>query len=492
MQYLLEAEHVAKSFGGVPALLNGSLRLRAGSVHALCGGNGAGKSTFLNIVMGLLERDGGSIRVRGQEVNFSDAIDARQARIAIITQELSPVPEMTVAENIFLGREPKRGLGFVHFGKMVEAARQILHDIGFDLDPTAKMANLSLAQIQLVEITRALSADAEIIIMDEPTSAIGEHETQVLFDAIRRLTAKGVGIIYVSHRLEELSQIADTYTVFRDGGFIQDGAMADISRDELVKLIVGHEVVTLEHKSRGTAQEPTLEARDICMGSKVRGISLSLYPGEVLGLYGLIGAGRTEFLSAIYGNERRDSGEVLINGKRLAPNCPAQSISSGVAMVTEDRKASGLVLPASIRSNISLSILSRLSHFSFISKRSEQSVTERLFRRLKVKAANDLLPVAALSGGNQQKVVFARCLSVDPKIILCDEPTRGIDEGAKQEIYSLLDHFVAQGGAVMMASSEAPELLQNCDRIAVFKDGRLVKTLSRAEANQHSLLEAAT
>ncbi len=489
---LLEAESVTKSFDGVPALKDGRFQLRPGSVHALCGGNGAGKSTFLSVIMGLLSRDGGTVKVRGEEVNFRDPTEALKARIAIITQELSPVPEMTVAENIFLGRELVVGGVCVQFGQMEAAAERIIKDIGFDLDPKAKMASLSLAQTQLVEITRALSMDAEIIIMDEPTSAIGEHETHVLFDAIRRVTAKGVGIIYVSHRLEELFEIADSYTVFRDGRFIEDGKLADIDREQLVRLIVGHELVVHQRDRKAKAGEAILSVKDLTVGSVVNGISIDLFPGEVVGLYGLMGAGRSEFLSAIYGIGRRDGGEVQLAGRPLPPRSPSKAIARGVAMITEDRKETGLVLPASIRHNISLSILSKLSRFSVVSASLESGVTSSLFSKLRVKAASANLPVQALSGGNQQKVVVARCLSSKPRVLICDEPTRGIDEGAKQEIYDILDGFVSEGGAVIMASSEAPELLQNCDRIAVFKKGRLVKMLLREEASQHSLLTAAS
>lgn len=486
--FLVEADAVAKAFDGVPALRNGVLQLRPGSVHALCGGNGAGKSTFLNILMGFLQRDSGTIRVRGDEVNFTTPAEALAARIAIITQELAPVPEMTVAENIFLGREPRRGGFVVDHRRMEEDTQKILSEIGFDLDPKKQMADLSLAQIQLVEITRALSLDAEIVIMDEPTSAIGEHETHILFDAIRRLQTKGVGVIYVSHRLEELFEIADTYTVFRDGQFIQTGPMQSLSREELVALIVGHELHSSDRSERQVGATPLLQVDRLSVRGKVRGISLSVAPGEVVGLYGLMGAGRSEFLNAVYGIGPRDGGTVTMAGETLSANRPDLSIRNRIAMVTEDRKHSGLVLPASIRHNISLSILGRLSRFGILRRREERDTSARMSKKLAVKAASDQMAVSALSGGNQQKVVIARCLSSEPQLLICDEPTRGIDEGAKQEIYGIIDEFVANGGAVLMASSEAQELLQVCDRIAIFKKGALVRIVPRSAANQQNLL----
>lgn len=490
--FLLDADAITKSFDGVPALKNGSLKLRPGSVHALCGGNGAGKSTFLSILTGFLGRDSGTIRVRGEEGSFHTPAAALAARIAIITQELAPVPEMTVAENMFLGREPRRGWVAVDHRRMETEAQRIISQIGFDLDSKKRMSELSLAQVQLVEIVRAISRDAEIVIMDEPTSAIGEHESHILFDAIRRLQAKGVGIIYVSHRLEELFEIADTYTVFRDGQFVESGAMASLTRADLVALIVGHELQRSNQTERKFDELPMLEVQDLRVNGKVNGINIKVSPGEVVGLYGLMGAGRTEFLEAIYGIGPRHTGEVLMQGTSIPARRPDIAIRRGIAMVTEDRKLSGLVLPASIRTNISLSILGTLSRLGILKLQSEKRVSTEMSSRLKVKATSDQLCVSSLSGGNQQKVVLGRCLASGPKLLICDEPTRGIDEGAKQHIYALLNEFAGSGGAVLMASSEAPELLQLCDRILVFKKGVVTGVVSREVANQQTLLRLAS
>jgi putative xylitol transport system ATP-binding protein len=453
---LLVAEGVAKAFNGVPALRDGQLHLRAGPVHALCGGNGAGKSTFLNIVMGLLRRDAGSITLNGQEADFRSASDALEHGIAIITQELSPIPDMSVAENLYLGREPKRAGIFVDYGALRRKAQHLLDDLGFQVPAEAMMRDLSLAQIQLVEIAKALSHEADIVIMDEPTSAIGEHEVHVLFDAIRRLKARGAGIIYVSHKLTEIFEIADEYTVFRDGRFIETGAIKNIDRRHLVTSIVGHEVKLVE-KHRANADAPIiLEVKNLSRSGHFQDISMEVAAGEVVGIYGLLGSGRTEFLEAVYGLEKPSSGTVVFQGKTMRPGVPKESIRQGMAMVSEDRKSSGLVLSSSIAHNISISALTLLAVSGFINKRRENTLVERMISSQRIKTASSDLAVENLSGGNQQKVVFARCLTTEPKLLICDEPTRGIDEGAKQEIYSFLRRFAAEGNAVLVVSSEAP------------------------------------
>ncbi|WP_175772463.1 sugar ABC transporter ATP-binding protein [Paraburkholderia phenazinium] len=488
---LVEATGVQKSFDGVPALRDGRFRLARGSVNALCGGNGAGKSTFLSILMGIQSREAGSIRIRDEEVNFESPLDALKHRIAIITQELSPIPYMSVAENIYLGREPRKGV--VVDKRMMRAnARALLERLNFDIEPAAPMASLSLAQIQLVEIAKAFSFDAEIVIMDEPTSAIGERETHILFKAIRSLTSHGAGIIYVSHRLEELFEIADTYTIFRDGAFVEDGKLADIDRPHLVRQIVGREVAQPRKSSRSDAGKVILDVANLSQPGHFSDISLRVSSGEIVGIYGLMGSGRSEFLNAVYGIGPREAGTVEVDGQVIRPSRPDESIEAGMAMVTEDRKDSGLVLGAPIRHNISLSALKSFSWKGVVQRRKERGHAAEMIRRLNIKTASDELAVSTMSGGNQQKVVLARCLSSRPKVLICDEPTRGIDEGAKQEIYTLLDRFVRSGGAVLLVSSEAPEVLQLSDRIVVFKKGRVKESLPGHSANQETLLHAAS
>ena len=489
---LLRAEGVEKSFNGVPALVDGRLTLKAGTVHALCGGNGAGKSTFLNITMGLLRRDGGIVENDGEQVDFKSAADALRHGIAIITQELSPVPEMTVAENLYLGREPKRLGVLVDFSQMRRDAQAFLDELGFEVDAAKKMGELSLAQIQLVEIAKALSYRAHIVIMDEPTSAIGEHEVHVLFNALRKITARGSAIIYVSHKLTEIFEIADEYTVFRDGRFIETGNIKDIDRRHLVTQIVGREVKLVE-KGKPLEDAPILlSVSNLARGPHFRDISLDVASGEVVGIYGLLGSGRTEFLETIFGLHSPTGGEVVFNGGKVKPGSPKDAIQRGMAMVTEDRKDSGLVLSASIAHNITLSSLALMAISGFIRGDKERSAVQDMIVSQRIKSASPNVPVETLSGGNQQKVVLARCLLTNPKLLICDEPTRGIDEGSKQEIYAFLRDFAAKGNGVLVVSSEAPEIMQLSDRIAIFKQGQLVNVIDGAEASQQTLMDLAS
>ncbi|WP_025129757.1 sugar ABC transporter ATP-binding protein [Pseudomonas sp. PH1b] len=490
---LLQARHVAKAYAGVPALRDGCLDLRAGSVHALCGGNGAGKSTFLNILMGIGQRDAGSILLNGRAVRFERPGDALAAGVAMITQELEPIPDMTVAENIWLGREPRRLGCIVDRKALVRQTRELLQGLEFEVDPQSPMRHLSVAQVQLVEIAKAFSHDCQVMIMDEPTSAIGEQETQTLFRAIRRLTERGAGIIYVSHRLSELAQIADDYSIFRDGAFVESGSMADVDRAHLVRGIVGQELQRIDHKAgRQQAAQTCLEVQGLCRDGEFQDISLQLRQGEILGIYGLMGSGRSEFLNCLYGLTTADAGSASLQGRPLPRGTPAASLRAGLSLVPEDRKDSGLVLDGSILSNIALSAYGQLSRWSLINARKEQALARDMIGRLQIKVSSLDLPVASMSGGNQQKVVLAKCLSTQPVCLLCDEPTRGIDEGAKQEIYHLLDQFVRAGGAAIVVSSEAPELLHLSDRIAIFKGGRLVTISHDTDLSQEALLSLAS
>ncbi|MFM0032718.1 sugar ABC transporter ATP-binding protein [Paraburkholderia madseniana] len=488
---LVDASGVQKAFNGVRALEDGRLKLRRGSVHALCGGNGAGKSTFLGIVMGITQRDAGEILFKGQSVNFQTPAEALDNRIAIITQELSPIPGMTVAENLYLGREPRRAGVLVRFGALVRQAQELLDRLAFPVDARARMSSLSLAQIQLVEIAKAFSRDCDVMIMDEPTSAIGERETEVLFNAIRNLTAQGTGIIYVSHRLSEIFQIADDYTVFRDGRYVDSGRIADIDRSYLVSTIVGRKLHSAE-KVRRAVGEPVLESTGLSRESEFNDISLTVHEGEILGIYGLMGAGRSEYLNCMYGLTRPDSGQVRLKGRALPVGRPAKAIQAGLSLVTEDRKETGLVLSASVRDNISFSAYNRLSRLSLINRRKVKALVDTMVDRMRIKTSSVSLPVSSMSGGNQQKVVLARCLSTEPTCLLCDEPTRGIDEGAKREVYKLLDDFVSKGGAAMVVSSEAQEILDVSDRIAIFKSGQLVTVIDGHTTTQEDLLHLAS
>jgi len=492
-QLLLSAKGITKSFSGVPALRDGRLQLRAGSIHALCGGNGAGKSTFLNIITGILRKDSGTIIYKGSERDFHAPKESLDAGISIITQELSPVREMTVAENLYLGHLPKR-YGLVDWKELFRNATELLERLGFEINPRKKMREISLAQIQLVEIAKAINhRDVSILIMDEPTSALGEHETEVLFKSVRNLASLGKGIIYVSHRMTEIFTICDAYTVLRDGTFIEDGLIKDISRKHLVSKIIGRDYQDQfpEAKAEITA-EPVLRVKNFSIAGKLTDINLEVHQGEVLGIYGLVGSGRSEFLNGLYGLDKKAGGEVLLNNRRIATRSPRESIRDGVALVTEDRKETGLVLTSSVKENMSLSSLPALSKLGFIRHQKEKGWTNDWVRKLRIKCASINLQVRFMSGGNQQKVVLARSLETEPRLLLLDEPTRGVDAGAKQEIYGFIERFVEQGNGVIMVSSEVDEVLGMSTRIIIFRRGRITAEMDNQNLTAADLLHAAS
>jgi len=492
VEFLLEVEGLRKSFGGVAALRDGRFQLRAGSVHALCGGNGAGKSTFLKILMGIYKRDAGSIRRRGQEVDFSSPADALASGIAIIEQELSPVPHMTVAENIYLGREPSTRFGGIDFRSMNRAAQKLLDELEFDIRATQYMMNLSVAQMQLVEIAKALSHDAEVIFMDEPTSAIGEREAQQLFAAIRHLQAQGRGIVYVSHRLSEIFQIADSYTVFRDGSFIGAGALSEIDRPSLIRMIVGRELAEEYVKTNRPTSDVGLEVNALSCPNKIEDISFAAHKGEIFGIYGLMGSGRTEIFNCLFGLDKPSAGRISVDGAPILVSKPSDAMAHGLALVTEDRKQTGLNLSDSVRANICMASLPALSPAFAMDHAKELDASRRMREQFQIKAARDTMPVSGLSGGNQQKVVLGKWFLRNPKVLLLDEPTRGVDVGAKREIYRIICDFAEGGGTVVMISSEIDEVLGMSDRIMVMRGGKSAGIYSREETNAQSLVHLST
>lgn len=485
---LLHAEGITKAFSGVPALVDGRLALRAGTVHALCGGNGAGKSTLLNILMGILKRDAGTVRMEGREVRFDSPHDALSAGIAIISQELEPVPDMSVAENIYLGREPRRRFGLIDHRTMREQAAELLASLELDLAPDAKLGSLSIADMQMVEIARAISRDARVIIMDEPTSAIGERETELLFAAIERLKARDTGIIYVSHRMNELYRIADDYTIMRDGAYIESGAMASIDRHHLITTVLGKELDEEFAKFNAPGDKTLLEVDGYGRDDAFQDVSLHLRSGEILGIFGLMGSGRSEFLDALFGAVPANQGEARLDGNHYRPRRPADAMRAGFAYVTEDRKGSGLVMDASIKRNVTLASIPEVARSGLISEPSENRATLPFVDKLQIKASSVDMPVQQMSGGNQQKVVLAKWLQTDPRILMLDEPTRGVDVGAKREIYAFMSEFARDDRAIIMTSSEIPEVLGMSDRVIVFRKGRVSGELSGDELTQENLV----
>lgn len=492
MQSLLKVEGLKKSFGGVAALREGRFELAAGSVHALCGGNGAGKSTFLSILMGIHRRDGGTILHRGKPVEFSNPAEALRSGIAIIEQELSPVPHMTVAENIYLGREPSARFGSIDFKTMNRDAQALLDRLEFNISAREYMMNLSVAQMQLVEIAKALSHEADVIFMDEPTSAIGEKEAQHLFTAIERLKAEGKGIVYVSHRLSEIFQIADSYTVFRDGAFVGDGKLADIDRPGLIRMIVGRELGEEYIKTNTPTDVAGIEVSNLSAPGKIEDISFTAHKGEIFGIYGLMGSGRTEIFNCLFGMDRPSAGEIRLDGQVVSVRQPADAMAEGIAFVTEDRKVTGLNLTDSVRNNICLASLPEMSPTFVIQGKREQSASADMIARFSIKAARDTMPVSGLSGGNQQKVVLGKWFLREPRVLLLDEPTRGVDVGAKREIYRIICDFAASGGTVVMISSEIDEILGMSDRILVMRQGRSAGIHNRQETDAQSLVHLST
>ncbi|NDL62184.1 sugar ABC transporter ATP-binding protein [Acerihabitans arboris] len=489
--YLLEVTGLKKSFGDVIALKNAEFCLRKGSIHALCGSNGAGKSTFLGLLMGFIRPDKGDIFVNGVRCEFDSPRQALVAGITIVQQELSGVRDLSVAENIYLGSEPRR-YGMVDFNKLNQRADRLLRELGFAIAAKAKMRSLSVAEQQLVEIAKALSHTfADIIILDEPTSALGEQDAQKLFQAINRLASLGKGIIYVSHRLSEIFQIADSYTVFRDGSYISEGFIKDITREQLIEQIIGGEIDGEFAKFNQPTNETIFNVSNLCWKKKVNNISLELKRGEILGIYGLVGSGRSEFLDLVFGIEHADSGSIYIGDKVLLRHSPEKSIRAGIAYVTEDRKETGLVLSSTVAENITISSLASISRMLVVNESKLLCRARDMIRAFNIRTSGCRQLVMNLSGGNQQKVVLGRWALLDPQVLLLDEPTRGIDVGAKKEIYRFMSEFALKGKGIVMVSSELSEIIGMSDRIIIFNKGKIVGELSRDEATQAGVMSLA-
>ena len=490
MSVLLEMRGIRKSFYGNEVLHSVDLTLEAGTVLALMGENGAGKSTMMNILVGIHKRDGGTIRIDGQEVNIESPHDAQKLGIAMIHQELSSVVEMSVADNIYLGREPVKN-GFIDYRKMYKDTEELLKNLNINLNPKTKMGKLRVADQQLVEIAKAVSQNARILIMDEPTSSITDREVENLYGIIRDLKMRKTGIIYISHKMEEVYTITDQITVLRDGASIATWNTKEATNDMVVKAMVGRELTEQYPKRKVEIGDTILELKNFTQEGVFENISFKLRRGEILGLVGLVGAGRTETMQALFGITKPDSGEVYLKGQKVEFKKPVDAIKNGLAYVTEDRKGEGLVLPMSIAHNITLPSMKELSRKIFIKQKEEKDRVGKEITDLKVKTTSPNLAVKNLSGGNQQKVVLAKWMLKNPDVIIFDEPTRGIDVGAKAEIYKLMNEFVAEGKAIIMISSELPEAMGMSDRILVLSNHKMSGELSKNEFNQKSLMKLA-
>jgi inositol transport system ATP-binding protein len=488
---LLEARGVSKSFGGVHALRDVSFDLRAGEVHALMGENGAGKSTLMHILAGMLTPDAGELQLRGESVRFHAPHDAMKRGIAMIHQELMPVPGMSVAENLLLGREPcGRIPGTIDRTAMRDEARRLLGLLDMDLPVERPMWELSVAAMQTVEIARALGADASVVIMDEPTAAISDREVDALFKAIETLRKRGVGVIYITHKMAEVSRIADRVTVLRDGCHIATRAAAEMDEARLIPLMVGREILTETREPRVISNEVALAVENLGRDGAFRGISFSVCKGEVLGLAGLMGAGRSEVASAIFGLVPADRGTIRIHGAPVKIRRPADAMRHGIGMVTEDRKGYGIVPDMAVAQNVTLAALARCCSGPLIRLGEEAALARQAVAEFGIKC-QPRQKISQLSGGNQQKAVIARTMLARPSIVILDEPTRGIDVGAKAEIYQIIHRLAAEGTTVLLISSELPELLSLSDRIIVMREGSITATLDPALTTQEEILKHA-
>ena len=487
----LQCEGISKRFPGVQALEGVALAVAPGAVHALIGENGAGKSTFLKILSGVYAPDAGSVRLGGVPQAFHNARDAIRAGVAVIYQELQLVPQMTVAENLFVGHLPHR-CGWLDKRALRAAAERQLAALGEDIDPGVRVGSLPLAQRQMVEIAKALSRDAAVIAFDEPTSSLSEREVQRLFAVIRDLKARGRLVIYVSHRLQEVFEVCDAVTVLRDGRVAAEVSdLQTVTHDDLVSRMVGRSIADVYHYAPRTHGPPVLEVEGLLGPGLAASASLSVAQGEIVGIFGLVGAGRTELLRLIYGATRPAAGHVRVQGAPARILSPAAAIAHGIAFTPEDRKQEGIVPLRSVRENINLSIRRVLAKWGILRSRLERQNAERHVERLRIRAASLEQLARDLSGGNQQKVLLARALSGQVKVVLLDEPTRGIDVGAKSEIYGLIAELAGQGLGVVVASSELPEVLGIADRVVVMRQGQIVASLPRAEATEERVLKLA-
>jgi inositol transport system ATP-binding protein len=490
--FLLRMEGISKTFPGVRALDGVSLDVRPGTVHALMGENGAGKSTLMKVLIGMYNPDAGTISFGGREVTIADTATALGLGISMIHQELSPVPEMQVNENIWLGREPLNRLRLIDKRKMIAQTRELFGRWEIDIDPRAVMKDLSVAQTQMVEIAKAISYDARLVIMDEPTSAITEREVEHLHRMIRSLKATGVAVIYITHKMDEVFRISDDVTVFRDGRHVATLPAADLDRQKLIALMVGRELTHMFPKEHSEIGDVVMSVRGLSRKGKVDDVTFDIRRGEILGLAGLMGAGRTEVLEGIFGVEKIDSGEIWVNGKAVTIREPADAIRHGLGLLTEDRKQTGIMGVLTVRDNMTIASLARFSPRGLLQKRRMNAESQRQREALAIKTPSLAQLIKLLSGGNQQKVLVARWLMTSPDILMIDEPTRGIDVGAKAEIHRLMSTLASQGKAILMVSSELPEILGMSDRVLVMHEGRITGEFSRAEMTQEKIMRAAT
>ena len=490
---ILSMKGITKSFSGVAALKNAALDLKAGEVVALMGENGAGKSTLMKILTGIYSKDSGEIKYMGQEVCFKGPAESEEAGISIVHQELNMMNDLTVAQNLFIGREEMNGF-LIDDKKMNEKASELFKVLKIDINPAEKIGNLTVGKQQMVEIAKAISSKAKVIIFDEPTAALTDSEIEELFKVIRDLRKQGTGMVYISHRMDEINVISDRVIVMRDGEYVGTLITKECSKDDIIKLMVGRTILGEPKTASNVAKDApvVLKCEKLNRGKAVKDVSFELRKGEILGFSGLMGAGRTEVARLIFGADKKDSGKIFINGKEVTINTPEDAVAHGIGYLSEDRKRFGLIVDKSVEENTVISSLNDFVKGIFIDKVKSKEVSERYVESLKTKTPSVSQLVKKLSGGNQQKVVIAKWLVRNSDILIFDEPTRGIDVGAKSEIYALMESLAKEGKSIIMISSELPEVLRMSDRVIVMCEGRITGTLDIAEANQEVIMESAT
>jgi ribose transport system ATP-binding protein len=489
-------EGITKIFSGVTALSNVSLDLQRGEVHALVGENGAGKSTLIKIMTGAYTRDGGQMFLEGRAVDFRTPEDAQGQGVVAVYQEVNLLTYRTVAENIYLGREPRR-FGLIDWKRMNAEASALLKRLGLDIDPRAPLGSLNIALRQMVAIARGVSFDAKVVVLDEPTSSLTEHEVQILYDVIRRLKAEGTAVVYISHRFDELYTVCDRVTILRDGKFVATRPLAGLEKIDLVCLMLGKQreelrqgTTAFRHAGTPAGETPLLSAENLKRGRKLNDVTVEVARGEIVGMAGLLGSGRTETARAIFGADSVEGGKVRLEGKTIKPGSVNEAIDSGIAFLTEDRKAEGIIPELSVRENLTLAALPALSTLGVVSRARQQEIVDKFMKRLGIKAAGADQKIRELSGGNQQKVLLARWLCKNPKFLILDEPTRGIDIGAKGEIQSLVGELAESGLGVLMISSELEELVEGSSRVVVMRDGQRVGELRGDQITQDNIIHA--
>ena len=492
-EILLEIRDLEKTFPGVRALKGVKLTVNKGEVHALMGENGAGKSTLIKVLTGIYQKNGGTICFDGEEIDCRTPMEANDKGISTIYQELNLVLFQTVYENLFLGREPRDKFGRVDRKAMIAEADRILKDLGIDVDVSVPLSRYPTAIQQMVAIARAVSINAKLVIMDEPTSSLDSQEVQVLFRIIRQLKSQGISVIFISHKLDEIFEICDRLTVFKDGEYVGDYDIKDLNQFKLISLMVGKDTVTLERKKEGydfADATPIVNMKNIRQGMRLNGLDVEIRQGEVVGLAGLLGSGRTELAQVLFGTSMPDSGEVFWWGEPANIHSPSDAIKKGMGFCTEDRKVEGIVPHLSVKENMTIALLPKLNRFGFVKFKEQDEIVRHYIERLKIKTPTPEQQICNLSGGNQQKVLLARWMCMNPKLIILDEPTRGIDVGAKAEIEDLIQELSKSGISILMISSEIAELERNCDRIIVMREGKVTRELVDKEIHQDKIMEA--